>query len=120
MSTLVSSHLLGEVRGVPLVLLRRACPLHVFFGPVADVRPALGYWGEAVGFREPTDHVPMGPNMRAFADPLGFNRRGPAAHGPHQYTTVYNVINKGVGFKAFSKVGERDARGGSCPTAFAP
>ena len=101
-------------------MLRRAYLLHIFFGPVAAVRPALGYWGEAVGFREPAVHVPRGPNMRAFADPLGFNRRGPAAHGPQKYTIVYNVITKGMGFRAFSKVGERDARGGGCASAFAP
>jgi len=58
--------------------------------------------------------------MRAFVDPLWFDRRGSAAHGLQQYSAVHNVIIRGLGFRAFSRVGERNASGGGCVGAFAP
>ena len=96
------------------------CLLHIVLGPVAAERLALGYWGEAIECRDPAAHVPRGPDRLAFADPSGFNKRGPTAHGPQHYTTTYNVINKGAGFRACSGVGKEDARGGGCVSAFAP
>jgi len=58
--------------------------------------------------------------MRTFVDPLWFDRRGYVAHGPQHYSTVHIVINRWLGFKAFSRVGERDADGGGCAGASAP
>ncbi len=109
-------------------MFRRACPLHIFVGPAAAVlgracigkRPALGYWGEAAGFLEPAAHVLKGLGMRTFVDPLWFVRQGSAAYGPQHYSAVHDVINRGLGFKAFSRIVDRDASGGGCAGVSAP
>ena len=106
--------------GGRILAVRHLSLLLVVFGPVTVVGPVLRYW-DCVGVRRSLMAHRLGSRCDSpFADscvPFGW---GLAVLCPQQYMTAYNVIHKGVGFRAFLRVVEGDARGGGRVSVPAP